>query len=96
MTDWLKKYPHNIYASVVLLDKKIINWKVAKYAWNGVNWMRSKQPQIASSDHGAIEVISVCFVANNREEHEEIFSVDAKEFFKQFLIHPRFDLQSPY
>ena len=79
MTDWLDTYPHKIYASVVLYDKKIMNWKIANYRWTNENWLRSKQPFLATKD-GSVDIVSAEFTANDIEEHNIYLNMTLNNF----------------
>jgi hypothetical protein len=77
---WSEEYPHKLYASVLLLDNKIENWKVSDrpkevlgftHCWN---WDR------LNDYTGDIKEFEV----NNGEEHEKVFTTLAPEWFKQW------------
>lgn len=74
------KYPYDLYASVLLLDGKIENWKVVNYpkktpgAFSGF-WKPARMKDYTVQNHK--------WTVNNSLEHEEVFSKHAPEWFRQ-------------
>ena len=89
-------YPHRIFASVVLLDGKIISWKVANYRWTMKTIGCYNHPVAVYKNYKKIKVRTRSFVANNRDQHNGIFETTTKKFFKQFEIHEKFFGCKPY
>jgi len=93
MKYWLDIYPHSIFASVLLLDGKIENWKIVNYPkkhpleFTGF-WKRDRLNDYACEWKE--------FVCNNGKEHNEAFEEWAPEWFKQWLIADDFKGSPPY
>ena len=96
ITTDFNEYPHRIFASVVLLDNKIMNWKIVNYRWTKKNMGDSKQQLIIYDYLDKITVRSRSFIAHSPKEHSKIFKVKARKFFKQFEIHEWFRGMKPY
>ena len=90
------EYPHRIFASVVLLDGKIISWKVVNYRWTKENIGRYNHPYLVYANYTKIKIRTKSFIANNTDQHNKIFQHTVKKFFKQFKIHEKFDGIKPY
>lgn len=81
MNFWLETYPHKIYASVLLLDGKIIDWKIGQHYW--------EDPfQVKLRGNIKIEDIQRCVTkytfweVNNSEEHQKVFESIAKKWIE--------------
>jgi hypothetical protein len=78
---WYEQWPHMVYASVLLLDGKIENWKVGgskkdePMAWT-IFWKMDRL-----TDYKAI---SKGFEVNTPDEHAKVFDELAPEWFKQW------------
>ncbi len=113
ITTDLNKYPHRVFASVILLDNKIVNWKTGDCRWSKKNYtssnqplivnvyddkivIRSKQSLIVYDNDKNIVVRSRSFIANTRQERNNIFEVKARKFYKQFKLYKGFRLMKPY
>ncbi|UED72129.1 hypothetical protein [Brevibacillus sp. HD3.3A] len=85
MPHWSDTYPHNVYASVLLLDEKIYNYKVG-----GSYWKTPLEVKMRYSDFDKIDRMTVehtYFEVNNSEEHNAAFEVLARDWFKKWEIH---------
>ena len=91
MAHWVHTYPHTVYASVLLLDNKIINWKIGDRRWTDIFSMtrriRRDRP-FNINDYTGETVESIGFEVNNSDEHDHAFAVLAKEWFKNWEVHP--------
>ena len=87
MAHWVETYPHTVYASVLLKDNKIIDWKIGQRRWTDIFSMtrRFKRP-FNLDDYAGETVESTEFEVNNSEEHNRVFSELAREWFKQWEI----------
>jgi hypothetical protein len=78
---WFEEYPHKVYASVLLLDNKIENWKVGGHPkrdpgeFSGF-WKRDRLSDYSSE--------YTEFIVNNEDEHRKAFEELAPEWFKQW------------
>jgi len=78
---WHEKYPHMVYASVLLLDGKIENWKVGgsiranPLEWK-TYWKMDKLKDYKTASKG--------FEVNTQEEHNKVFDELAPEWFRQW------------
>lgn|GEM_PF-2323813 len=90
---WHDEYPHKVYASVLLLDGKIENWKIGgspkKHAGDWSNFWKLDR----INDY---TVQFTEFVVNNDKEHNEAFEKLAPEWLKQWLIADDFVGSRPY
>lgn len=81
----IDKYPHKVYASVILLDDKIYKWKIGMNYWESAGqatlFIRSWD------DFKRMESKYIAFEVNNPDEHEEAFSTKAPEWFAQWEAH---------
>lgn len=94
MKHWIKKYPHKVYASVVLLDGKIYNWKVGQSCWNS-----AYEAKVRFSDFDKLDKMIVrhtYWVVYSPEEHQKVFEKHAKEWFKKWQIHEDHVGEKPY
>ena len=78
---WHEQYPHMVYASVLLLDGKIENWKVGGYRKEIPGEWKAYWKLDRLADYSAF---SKAFEVNTPEEHEKVFNELAPEWFKQW------------
>lgn len=98
-----QEYPKTIHASVLLLDNKILNWKVGYTCWKTVDKaLCSQQPVgvLLKFVHNpeAITVEHTSFVCNSAEEVNLLFTKKADSFYKKWKMSPLFpkDMIKPY
>jgi hypothetical protein len=93
MPHWLDVYPHDLYASVLLLDNKIENWKVVNYPKKTPEEFKGYWKMDRLNDY-------TCqwkrFVVNNSKEHNEVFIKLAPEWFKKWELAGDYRGYSPY
>jgi hypothetical protein len=89
---WHDEYPHSIFASVLLLDGKIENWKVGGHI-KGVSDFSGFWKMDRLNDYKAEHKE---FIANTSEEHNRIFSVDSAEWFRQWQVAEDYKGFIPY
>jgi hypothetical protein len=93
MQHWSDIYPHSIYASVLLLDGKIENWKIVNYPKTEPGMFSGFWKMDRLNDY-------TCeykeFICNNSEEHNKAFTEWAEEWFKQWPIADDFVGWKPY
>lgn len=87
MTHWIHTYPHTIYASVLLVNNKIYDWKVGQNYWDERD-LRIKD--------GTVNIESTSWEVNSSEEHDQVFTIHAKEWMKQWDIHEDYNGFYPY
>lgn len=95
MVHWSDIYPHNIYASVLLLDNKIYNYKIGARYWETIFDMTWRFP-IHSIDTSKLTVKHEKFEVHNDKEHEEVFNILAREWFRKWEIHKDYKGSKPY
>ncbi|MED1955115.1 hypothetical protein [Brevibacillus centrosporus] len=85
MAHWVDTYPHKVYASVLLLDGKIYNWKIGQDHWKHPHEVKMRYSDFDKLDRMYTQY--AWFEVNNDEEHNRAFEVLAREWFKQWEIH---------
>lgn len=92
------KYPRKLYANVLLLDGKIINWKTGSTSWKNDGWLSSSQPLWVFQEECDLQSKTIFFEANNDDENNKFFSVTSKDFYKKFEIHESYSksMNKPY
>lgn len=90
---WHEQYPHMVYASVLLLDGKIENWKIGGYRKDvPLEWTNYwKMDRI--DDYCCF---SKAFEVNTPEEHNRVFNELGHEWFKQWPHADDFKLMKAY
>lgn len=82
---WCDEFPHKLFVSVLLDEEgKILNWKVGNYYWK-----EPLEAKMRLRDFNKLDKLSVQhkeFTVNNWKEHNKVFSVDSKEWFRQFEL----------
>ncbi|MDP4158201.1 MAG: hypothetical protein Q8911_00355 [Bacillota bacterium] len=90
---WHDEYPHSVFASVLLLDGKIENWKIGghpkKHAGDWSNFWKLDRINDYTVEHTE-------FIVNNQKEHNESFERLAPEWFKKWQIASEFIGSKPY
>jgi len=87
MAHWVNTYPHTVYASVLLKDGKIIDWKIGQRKWTHIfDMARMFKRPFNQDDYAGETVESIGFDVNNSEGHNRVFSDLAREWFKQWEI----------
>lgn len=93
--EWHDEYPHKLYASVLLDENnEILNWKVGNYFWREPADTRMTYEDLKKIDK--LKTIYKEFVVNNNNEHNRVFYIDSKEWFKKFKISPKHYGAAPY
>lgn len=90
---WHNEYPHKVYASVLLLDGKIENWKVSGNSKKMPGDWSSFWKLDRLNDY---KVQFTEFVVNNAKEHNEVFEKLAPKWFGQWPIADDFVGSRPY
>ncbi|HZG16940.1 MAG TPA: hypothetical protein VE710_18270 [Candidatus Bathyarchaeia archaeon] len=85
MAHWVDTYPHKVYASVLLLDGKIYNYKIGEYYWRFPGEVKMRYSDIDKLDRMTVE--HTFFEVNNDIEHNRAFDVLAPEWFKNWEVH---------
>lgn len=81
-------YPRKLYANVLLLDGKIINWKTGEKTWEDERYFNNRQPiskLMGKFDRLSSETFK--FTANNSNENKLFFESYSKEFYQMFELH---------
>lgn len=96
MFHWTDKYPHTVTASVLLLDGKIYNWKIGNQIWKHPSMVKMRLEDMKYLDEGRFTVENKSFTVQNPDEHEKVFTVLAREWFKNWEISEHFYGEKPY
>jgi len=99
MAHWIETYPHTVYASVLLKDNKIANWKIGERCWeSNMDMARriSHSKPFNMADYAGETVESIGFEVNSSEEHNHAISVLAENWFRQWEIHENCEGQPAY
>jgi len=91
---WSDTYPHELYANVLLLDGKIECWKTgstkAEGYWPFKSWWKPNRLRLSNSDPheewtmGDYTVESKTWIVNNDQEHNDVFAIHSKEWYRQW------------
>ncbi|GAA4879488.1 hypothetical protein GCM10023310_69570 [Paenibacillus vulneris] len=95
MAHWIDEYPHELHANVLLLDNKIECWKVGDTKADEGYWpfkSRWKVDRMKTINMGSYDVMGLgdykvetkTWTVNNRQEHNDVFTLHSKEWFKQW------------
>ncbi|MBB6716227.1 hypothetical protein [Clostridium gasigenes] len=88
-------YPHEVYASVLLDEnKEIINWKVSCNYWNEPAESRMTYAMFNKIEKLTTEYME--FQVWNRQEHNEVFTIHAKDWLRNFKISKDYIGCKPY
>lgn len=85
--------PYKIYANVLLLDGKIINWKTSRATcWDSpFTAFSNRQPMAAiKADPERLSVSNKIFEFESKAANKEDFQDNIKDFYMGFEIHPDF------
>lgn len=85
--------PYTIYASVLLLDNKIVNWKIGQRGWRTIpEAYMSGQPDIVFDNFGnenmRTEILEM--ECKTKDDHSKAFNEWSESFFRRWEIHPDF------
>lgn len=85
---WTDEYPHDLYATVILYEDKIVRWYVgpdARYP-ESVSW-RGEIPQVFEKlEAGLIHAEHKKWVVHDDKEHTTVFQKHAPRWFKQWKM----------
>lgn len=93
-THWVDTYPHEIYASVLLLDNKILQWEIGETYWVSPLSIYISPDMWSYIDD--LETKYISWTVHNSEEHNKVFQELAPEWFKQWEVHEMFRGFKPY
>lgn len=82
MKHWIETYPHKIYASVLILDDKVMDYKIGERKWEHI-YDVTLRGQIEIKDLDRCKVKNTCWEVNNINEHGIVFNVLAKEWIEE-------------
>lgn len=94
MKHWVDAYPHKVFASVLLLDGKIYGWKIGDRYWDSPYEVRMKINDFDKLDRMRAE--HTYWIVYNSKEHNDVYEIHAKEWFKQWEIHEDLPGFKPY
>ena len=95
------KFPRKLFANVLLLDDKIINFKIGDRSWEGDKWCMNRQPSflfLLENADQRIESKIFAKIVNSNAENTLFFRKISTEFFKMFEISDRYprSMHKPY
>lgn len=82
MECWFDTYPHKVYTSVLLLDGKLIDYKIGQTYWQEP-FEVTLRGQINLEDLFKCEVRNTFWEVNNSEEHLNVFDELATEWINE-------------
>lgn len=83
MLHWAYTYPHKVYCSVLLLDGKIVDYKIGERYWS-TPFQITLRGQITLEELEKAKTEYTYWEVNNDKEHQQVFNKLAKEWLKQF------------
>ena len=92
---WNDEYPHDLHASVLLLENQIIQWKVGPNAWENV-YSITIRGEIPLGGLDALAVQSTTWTVHDDKEHNDVFQKHAGKWFKQWKMHKNHRGAKPY
>lgn len=81
MGNWLDTYPHKIYASVLLFNGRIIDYKIGQNYWKD-SFQVTLRGQISIDDLFKSKTKYTYWEVNSKEEHKNVFEIFAKEWIE--------------
>lgn len=88
---WINKSPHTIVSSVILKNNKITQWKTGQFSLKdrvNIERLIKLNPEYSYFENK--------WVSNNDLEHEKIFDVYSKEWFKKWELVENYHGISPF
>jgi hypothetical protein len=89
-------YPHKVFASVLLLDGKIYNWKIKNTHWTTPMEVKMRYSDFPLIDEGRFTVEWTSFMTNNSEEHSLAFTTWSREWYSQWEVSDKKVGASPF
>lgn len=77
MKHWSDTYPHDIFASVLLIDNKIMRSAIGQKGWTPAKEMD-------------FSIQSKKWTVSNAEGHQYVLNIQAPEYFKQWELSDDF------
>lgn len=81
MNSWLETYPHKVYASVLLLDGKVVDYKIGKNYWKSPFYV-SLRGQITLDELKRCKTKYRFWEVNSDKEHNEVFNTLGKAWIE--------------
>lgn len=91
MPHWVETYPHTIWASVILKDNKISDWKIGQNRLSqkyNIQSLHEAHPEYTYEEHS--------WEVSDDDEHSDVFDIHASEWFRQWELHEDFIGSKPY
>lgn len=85
MTHWVDTYPHDVYASVLLLDGKIYNYKIGQNHWEYPYEVKMRYSDFWKIDRMQTQYVK--WTVEDDEQHSQVFTEYARHWFKNWEIH---------
>lgn len=93
-------YPKKLYANVLLLDVKIVNWKTGTSSWENGKWVMYRQPYFVLEELDINRLTTETFTKAvfSTNENNLFFEKTSKDFYKMFTLHEKFqdNMFKPY
>lgn len=84
MKDWTEVFPHDIHASILLLDDKIFNYKIGRSRWTTPSQVHMKLSDFDKQNR--MSIVSKKYTVFNKAQHNEV-DVLAREWMKNWKVH---------
>lgn len=84
MKHWINTYPHTIYANVLMLDGKIIDYSIGEHCWNSINDI-TLRGQVTLDELMKCNIKHKSWEANTQIEHSNIMSYDAPGWINSLM-----------
>ncbi|MFJ8528505.1 hypothetical protein [Bacillus sp. NPDC094106] len=94
MKSWIDTYPHDIHASVLLLNAEIHNWKIGERCWTHPFAMKWSYPFPDNIDKFSVKTHT--WTVHTPEEHSKVFQEFAPEWMKQWAVAKDYVGHMPY
>lgn len=82
MSSWLETYPHKVFASVLILNNEVVDYKIGEHCWNDVKEV-TLRGQISLEDLFKSKILNTSWKVNSREEHNMVFKKIAREWINE-------------
>lgn len=106
MTQWSEEYPHELHANVLLLDNKIECWKTGdtkaedywpfRARWKKGRFGFDSNDGIQVFNMGDYTVKSKTWIVNNSQEHNEVFTIHAPIWYRNWEHADDYELGRAY
>lgn len=82
MKSWLDTYPHKIYASVLVFEGRVVDYKIGQNYWEDV-YNVTLRGEISIANLFKSKVKHTFWEVNSEEKHQEVFNTIAKKWIEK-------------